>query len=229
MLRYARRFHERAWNVVVYDLAGHGDSVAPRALSRAPSFGFYEKDDLAAVVAAARSRFHGQGPVVLVGESMGAATALQYAPIGAPRGAARADWSVDAVVADCPYSSAAEELDWRLEETGVPRFVADSAAGLVAALLSRLRGFRPADAAPERSILETAVPILLIHGADDRYVPTSMSVRMAEDRRRSGIGPTELLVVSGARHAKSVSTEPDAWFSTVFAFIDRFARGGNDS
>jgi hypothetical protein len=50
-----------------------------------------------------------------------------------------------------------------------------------------------------------------------------MSVRMLDERRRSGIGPTELLLVPGARHAKSVVVDPASWFSSVFAFIDKYA------
>ncbi len=229
MLKYAIGFHDRGWNAVAYDLAGHGDSVVPRSISRAPSFGFYEKDDLAAVVAWARTRFPGPGPTVLVGESMGAATVLQYAPLGAPRGAASSQWAVDAIIADCPFTSAAEELTWRLAAEGVPRIVAGGAERLVSALLSMLRGFRASEADSARAVLESAVPILFVHGGDDSYVPTAMSIRMAEERKRSGVGPTELLVVPGARHAKSVLVDPPAWFSTVFAFIDRYAHGRIDS
>lgn len=229
MLKYVRGFHDRGWNAVTYDLAGHGDSVVPRSLSRAPSFGFYEKEDLAAVVAWAHIRFPGAGPTILVGESMGAATVLQYAPLGAPQGVASAQWTVDAIIADCPFSSAAEELTWRLAAERVPRFVAVGAERLASLFLSVFRGFRTLEADSARSILETAVPVLFIHGGDDLYVPSSMSIRMAEERKRAGVGPTELLIVAGARHAKSVLVDPDAWFSTVFAFIDEYAGGRRDS
>jgi alpha-beta hydrolase superfamily lysophospholipase len=150
---------------------------------------------------------------------MGAATVLQYAPLGIEaegRG-------VDAIVADCSFSSASEELAVRLRSEGIPRFVGRGAAALVAVALKRFRGFRPEEASPMASILKSAVPILFVHGGDDRYVPTEMSTRMAEARGRCGIGRTELLVVPGARHAKSVIVDRSTWFSTVFAFIDKYA------
>jgi alpha-beta hydrolase superfamily lysophospholipase len=223
MMKYMQRFSERSWNLVAYDLAGHGDSVVPRALSKSPSFGFYEKSDLAAVVEWAAARFPEAGPVVLVGESMGAATVLQYAPLGDPIGMGAEKRPVDAIIADCPFSSAGEELAWRLAEEGIPRFVADGAVSLVSTYLLLLRGFRAEDASPAKAIMESPVPILFVHGGDDRYVPTEMSVRMADERKRRGVGPTELLIVPGARHAKSVLVDPATWFQTVFTFIDKYA------
>jgi len=208
MLKYAAPFIGKGWNLVGFDLGGHGDS--PAGSVAAPSFGYHEKHDLAAVAAWTRSRFPGPGPLVLLGESMGAATVLQYAP---------QDPALAAVIADSPFSSAGAELDARLAAARIPRFLAVPIRALVSALLRRLRGYDLADASPEDAILRTRVPILFIHGAEDTYVPTGMSTSMAASRRAAGAGPTELLIVPGARHVQSVLIDPDAWFAAVFSFL----------
>ena len=213
MLKYARPFAGRGWNLVLVDLPGHGDSPAPSGLF--PTYGFLEKYALAAVVDWTRVRFPDGGPFVLVGESMGAATALQYGPLAADK--------VDAIVADCSYSSARAVLSARLAGRGVPAFLAAPVPALVSALVSRTRGCRLEDVSPEQAAAATAIPVLFIHGGDDSYVPTAMSVSMARAREESKAGPTGLLVVPGARHGKSVLADPAAWFSAVFGFIDEYA------
>jgi len=208
MLKYAAPFIRKGWNLVGFDLGGHGDSPAGSVPS--PSFGHHEKYDLAAVVDWARARFPDSGPLVLLGESMGAATALQYAP---------RDPALAAVIADSSFSSAAAELDARLAAARIPPLLAVPIRALVSVLLRRLRGYDLADASPEEAVLRTRVPILFIHGAEDTYVPTEMSTAMAAGRRAAGTGPTDLLIVPGARHVQSVLIDPDTWFATVFSFL----------
>lgn len=220
MLKYMKPFMDRGWHVVAVDLPGHGDS--PPGTKSVPAYGYHEKYDIDAVVNWARDRFGPDLPVILVGESMGAATVLQYAPLGAPAGASPGDWKVKAIIADCPYSSAADELDARLADTGIPRFIARSVHTLVDLFLSLFRGYHLSDPSPQEAVLRSPVPILFIHGEADTYVPTWMSREMADRRRTLKAGPTELLLVPEASHAESVMVNRELWFSTVFAFLERY-------
>jgi hypothetical protein len=74
-----------------------------------------------------------------------------------------------------------------------------------------------------KAILESEAPILLVHGIEDELVPSRMSIAMYNERKKSGKGVTELLLVPGARHAKSYMTCPGLWESTVFSFIEKYA------
>jgi hypothetical protein len=219
MLKYMQPFIDRGWHVVALDLAGHGDS--PVGNKSVPAYGYHEKYDIDALVDWARDRFGPALPVILVGESMGAATVLQYAPMGAPGGTGAETWKVKAIIADCPYSSAADELDARLADTGIPRFVAKPAHKFVDVLLYTFRGYHLSDPSPKEAVLQSPVPILFIHGEADTYVPTWMSRDMADRRRSLKVGPTEILFVPEASHAKSVMVNRDLWFSRVFAFLNQ--------
>ncbi|QQO09260.1 alpha/beta hydrolase [Breznakiella homolactica] len=220
-LKYARGFIEKGWNTVVFDLGGHGAS--PAGTIPAPAYGYYEKYDLDAVVDWTRSRFPGAVPLVLIGESMGAATVLQYAPLGAPAGTPRKEWKMDVVAADCSYTSMKDAMGARLKALHIPDCIGIPARTLVSFFLRRFRGYTLSDASPEKACMESPVPILFIHGEADRYVPTKMSVEMAEKRTAAGSGPTELVLVRDASHAKSVLVDPGTWFGSVFDFIGKTA------
>ncbi|GAB1483724.1 hypothetical protein MASR2M78_25400 [Treponema sp.] len=156
---------------------------------------------------------------MIVGESMGAATALQYAALP---GSSK---DVDAIIADCSFSDMEEELVARLAAYHIPRVFSFPVQFVLGHLSKRLRGFSLKDASPQRAVLASSLPVLFIHGADDTYVPARMSEKMAEQRKRKGTAATGLLIVEGARHAMSVLVNSEAWFSTAFGFIDEHPHG----
>jgi uncharacterized protein len=234
MIRYMELFRAEGWTVVAFDSRGHGassggvgrDSRRPR-----PSYGYYEKADLKAVADWALARFAaarfagaqgadnesgGNGTAeprfIVFGESMGAAAVLQYAPL---------DPRVDAAIADCPYSSAIAELEYRLKAAMVPPGLRQIAVHIADAFCRRLEGFSLRDADPGRSILETRIPILFIHGLEDRFVPWKMSVIMAETRRRRLPGAiTELLLVPGAKHAGCIAADRGRYAEALREFLE---------
>jgi len=207
MLRYMELFRAEGWTVVAFDSRGHGESGGGR-----PSYGFYEKADLKAVADWSLARFPHEGGFVALGESMGAASVLQYAPL---------DPRLDAVIADCAYSSAMAELDYRLKAAMLPRPLRALELAIADVFCSRLEGFSLRDADPLRSILETSLPIFFIHGLEDRYVPWRMSVVMAETRRRRlPKAVTELLLVPGARHASCIAVDRERYAEAVKAFLE---------
>jgi uncharacterized protein len=221
MLRYMELFRDEGWTVVAFDSRGHGETGGGR-----PSYGYYEKADLKAAADWAFARFAGAGSAgaggtaapyadevsfVAFGESMGAASVLQYAPL---------DPRLDAVIADCPYSSAMAELDYRLKAAMVPQPFRGAEARIADAFCRRLEGFSLREADPGLAILETEIPIFFIHGLEDRYVPWRMSVVMAETRRRRlPEAMTELLLVPGARHANCIGVDRARYAEALRIFL----------
>ncbi len=217
MFKFARIFAERNWNVALVDLPLHGASGGSR--SAYPAYGYRERHAVAAAAKWSVNRFPGSRPFGLLGESLGAASVLMAAPLLAPRSGIPTGLTLDFVIADCPFSSAEGELRARLaaNHLGGPLGVAISWG--VSLFLRSLRGYSLEDASPEKAILETEVPMLFIHGTEDRYVPTAMSVSMATARRAAAIGTTELMLIPDASHVKSVVVHPKEWIDGAFAFI----------
>lgn len=206
-IKYARAFVRAGWSVVAFDARGHGESGGAH-----PSFGAYEKRDLLAVADWAFPRLRGSEGFIVHGVSLGAAVALQYAPL---------DPRLDGVIADCPFSSAAAILGHRLRSIHIPRPPAFLVVRLVDLFARCFDGFSLFSAAPERAITETSVPLLLIHGDADDYVPWRMSADMAETRRRLfPHAPTELAIVPGAEHAAAYRTDPVGYENRVMRFVE---------
>ncbi|MBU0935035.1 MAG: lysophospholipase [Spirochaetes bacterium] len=204
MQRYMEAFIARGWNVVALDSRGHGQSGGKH-----PSFGRYEKEDLKAVVDWTLGQYPDTSFLLSYGESMGAATVLQHAAI---------DARVQAVIADCPFASADRELDHQLSRYHIPAFLRTLIIRGTDLLVRTLDGYSMFEASPQNAIMQTAVPILFIHGSEDRYVPWKFSVEMYEQRR--SFAPTQLLLVPEARHARSRHSDQDLYDRTVRAFVD---------
>ena len=68
------------------------------------------------------------------------------------------------------------------------------------------------------ALKKTDVPILLIHGEDDHFVP----LKMAFENRDACAAPCKLLVVPGADHAMSYYMGRGAYEAAVRAFWEHF-------
>ncbi|MDA8426700.1 MAG: alpha/beta fold hydrolase [Treponema sp.] len=233
MMRYVRVFRAAGWTVVALDSRGHGETKGPR-----PSYGWHERHDLKAVADWALARFGraargspgaagssgaagspgaagGGGLFAVLGVSMGAASVLQYAAL---------DPRLDAVIADCPFSSLAAELDHRLRRAMLPFFARPAIVRIADAFCRAREGFSLYGIRPDRAMLQTEVPMLFVHGLEDDYVPWKMSLTMAERRRRElPEAFTELRLVPEAKHARSIAVDPEGYALALAEFLDRAA------
>ena len=78
-------------------------------------------------------------------------------------------------------------------------------------------GYSFTDMRPIDSLKDNHVPVLFIHGADDTFIDPQNSKHMAE----ATAGYSELHLVPGAVHAKSILTQPEAYREYVRNFLDR--------
>lgn len=170
------------YDVVAYDARGHGRSEGLSTL------GDLERHDVAVAVEDASSRCE---HVVLVGASMGAIAALRYAAQdhdGSPLSGV--------VTVSCPAR-------WRLPRN--PRGV--FAAGLTRTRLGRAAAARWlrvrvasqwTNAAPPNALVpRLRVPLAIVHGADDRFVPPEDAAALFE----AASEPRRLDLVPGLGHA----------------------------
>ena len=147
-------------NALFVDQRSHGKSDG-----KTISFGVQERFDCLRWAEYAAGRWPGR-PIVLVGVSMGAATVLMASDLDLPR-------EVKGIIADCPYS----------DPPAIIKKVGRDSMGPASILLypfillgARLYGgFSLTAASPVKAVAHAKVPILLIHGEDDRFVPCGMS------------------------------------------------------
>lgn len=179
-------------NVLLIDQRCHGNSEGHTI-----TFGILERRDVLGWISWANQRF-GEVPILLSGVSMGAATVLMVSGMELSE-------NVKAVVADCPYDAPSNIIKKVLgQDMGMP-------VGLVYPLIRfggmvygrfNLNAFSPVEA-----VRKTKLPILLIHGDDDRFVPYNMSVNI----RAAAPEKINFHTVSGAGHALNYVTDPETY------------------
>ena len=130
-------------------------------------FGIKEKYDCLEWIKYALERF-GDVPIMLTGVSMGAATVLMASELDLPK-------NVKCIVADCPYSSPEEIIALQCKAMGIPPKIGMPFVRLGARLFGNLK---LSGEGAEKAVRNTKVPILLVHGEEDDFVPCYMSEKI---------------------------------------------------
>ena len=148
------------FNVLAVDQRSHG-----RSEGRVITFGIRERFDCLEWVNYINRRYDSGVPIILSGISMGAATVLMASELPLPE-------NVTCIMADCPYSSPAEIIMKVAGDRGYPKKLSYPVIWLAGRLYG---GFWVTDASAVEAVKNATLPILLIHGEDDRFVPCNMS------------------------------------------------------
>lgn len=151
----------RGHNMLLIDERGLGKSQGNTI-----TMGIKERKDALSWVNYAIDRFGKDVKIVLYGVSMGATSVVMSTSLDLPD-------NVKGVIADCPYNSPVDIILHVAKKTiNLPRFFVLSLAVTAAAVYGH---FNLLETTCEKSVKKTRVPVLVIHGEDDRYVPCYMS------------------------------------------------------
>lgn len=150
---------EMGHNTLVIDERAHGKSEGTTI-----TFGINERHDCLSWINYACKRF-GNIPIIICGVSMGAATVLMASELDLPD-------NVVGILADCPYSSPKEILCKVCGDMHYPPKLAYPFLRLGAKIYGH---FDFTTASPVEAVKHAKVPICIIHGEADDFVPTQMS------------------------------------------------------
>lgn len=197
-LKYARLYRELGFNCIIYDLRGHGENV-----KTSTTYGMKEGRDLALLTEDTRMRYPDITVLGLHGESLGAAStvmSLKYSP------------RVDFAVADCGFSDIENVLRSGVKSLRMPGFLVDMQnLGLMIRYGCSFKDMRPVDA-----LEGSTIPVMFIHGGDDRLI----SPRNSEDMYEVARGYKEIHIIPGAEHAVSAIVAPDKYLEYLKSFIE---------
>jgi pimeloyl-ACP methyl ester carboxylesterase len=201
--KIAPRLLARGWDVLLFDLRGHGESEGERY-----SLGQYEPRDISAAIsfAAAKSGVPKQR-VAVIGESLGAGSAIMTVAL---------DPSIGPIVTDSAYADAYTVVsEVGQNYTGLPSWFTPGIV-LAGKLFFGLdvASVKPSDVVrshPERAWL-------FIQCVDDKTVFAHHGI----DLKTASANPqTELWMVPDCDHVQAFTKQPEAWMTHVLAFLDR--------
>ncbi|PLR66579.1 MULTISPECIES: alpha/beta hydrolase [Bacillaceae] len=197
--KYVEMFQKKGFHVLLCDHRFHGLSGGDHT-----SFGYFESDDLRAWVDCLHDKLGEDAFVGILGESLGAASALQYI---------KKDPRVSFCIADCAFSDLTELLKTRLKLDFKINFYP-----LIAwtSIVTKLRyGWGFEEIKPVKDLEHTQTPILFIHGKEDRFIPMKMTLDMYKLKK----GLKQLYLVPKAGHAQAFLTDPIGYEKRVLEFL----------
>jgi fermentation-respiration switch protein FrsA (DUF1100 family) len=199
-IKYSNLFLKRGFNVIIYDHRRHG-----RSGGKTTSYGYYEKHDLKAVVDWVKMRFGADKLIGIHGESMGAATLLQYA--------GDIEDGADFYIADCPFSDFRAQLSYRLHvEFKLPSW---PLLPLASSLLKIRDGYRIDEVSPIRCVGCIKNPVLFIHSKPDDYILAAMTEELYQQKQ----GPKQLFLAENGAHALSYEENTEAYEEAIDRFL----------
>ena len=192
-------FLSLGWNVLLIDQRAHGKSEGSTI-----TFGVKEKYDALDWADYARERKK-DAPIFLVGISMGGATVLMASAMAEERG-------IKGIAADCPYSSPYEIISKVMVDKGLKPSLLMPLVSLSAFLFGH---FRLKSESAAEAVEKSSLPILIIHGLDDRFVPDYMSREIYERSK----GNVEYETFPNAGHGLSYMVDRKRYVDTTVRFF----------
>lgn len=194
-------YHSRGFNLLIPQQRSHGESQG-----RFITFGVKESEDMLSWI-----RFHnesiGNHPIILYGISMGASTMLYLADRELPQ-------NVKGMIADCGFTSPRDIIAEVYK--GVIRLPTIPTLWAVEFYARLFSGFGLSEKDTRKSLQNSRLPVLLIHGKEDSFVPCKMSVEGYHACNSS----KQLLLVDGAEHGLSFLVGTDRYMQALEDFID---------
>ena len=198
---------EKGFNLLLVEERAHGMSGGSTI-----TFGIKERKDVLTWINYANIELNkNHNPILLTGISMGAATVLMASNLALPN-------NVKGIIADCPYTSPIEIIGEVLKKMKLSPKILYPFVCLSAFLFGH---FRIKEESAENAVKSALVPILLIHGENDNFVPFEMGKKIAEASKK-----IEFHAFPNADHGCSYLEDPKRYIEIVNEFIDRVIYGG---
>ncbi|MBI4601497.1 MAG: alpha/beta fold hydrolase [Planctomycetes bacterium] len=184
--------HTAGFNVLCFDFRGHGESDGHTV-----TYGWLERRDvLGAWDYLLTRRDVDPERVYALGVSMGAAALLQALPeLPGVRAAV-----IDSCFTDLP-AMARHQYRW------LPGPAAAALARATELFGRVLTGVPAAEVSPLEALARVSIPLLFLHGAEDRIIPPAMSEALHTACR----GPKRLRIQPGAGHGGAAAASPHRW------------------
>ena len=198
----ARVLHQKGFHVLLYDSREHGESDGNYC-----TYGFYEKHDVSTAIDFLKKKRVKTGSIGIFGTSMGAAVAIQAAAV---------DNRIKAVAAEASFTDLRTiSVDYQRRIVKLPwhflRNVAMSRS-------QKIAHFKARDVSPITDVRKLSIPILFIHGMDDRLINYEYSKTLYHHAQE----PKDLFLVPGASHQDLWEVAGSSYENKIIDFFRRW-------
>ena len=201
-------YHDEGCSLLYADQRGQNESDGDYI-----GFGVLERYDCLAWINYAVERFGKDIPIYLCGVSMGATTVLMTTGFELPE-------NVKGVIADCGFTSPREIWEHILANN---LHLNPKLTYPIANLMCKQEAqFDPSEYSTLDALKENKVPVLFVHGSDDKFVPLDMTFKNYQTCK----APKDLLIVPGAAHGMSFVTDTKAYKKAVKSFFAKCEHDG---
>lgn len=197
--KYVKLFQSLGYNVLLCDLCCHGLSGGNHI-----SYGYYEKDDLSKWADVLETKLDSGAIIGILGESLGAASAVQCI---------RQDSRIKFCIADSSFSDLSELCKFQIKSVTrlpIPLFVR-----LTSRLIKKRYGWGIEDVSPVKYLDKVKTPLLIFHGTKDKLIPAEMAKKLYE----KADGVKQLIMVEGAGHVKGFNLNPELYYRSIKDFL----------
>ena len=203
MAAFAQMYLEKTdCHILIPHMRAHGMSQGKYI-----GYGLSDSQDILMWTSYMEAHLAGPLSVLYHGWSMGAATVLIAG------GSGHLSASVVGLIADSPYDNFENQLRYNIRSRY--RF----APGILLRGISRIAqkeiGYTPHQISPISLAGRINVPVLLIHGTSDTFVPSYMSEKIYEKIK----SPKRILLIQDAEHVMSYDVAPSTYSSEVDQFL----------
>lgn len=201
----AQVYYEKGYNVLVPDLRGHG-----RSEGQTIGLGWLDRLDLLQWIDAILAQ-DTEAEILLHGCSIGGASALMASGEKLPP-------QVKLIIADSSFTSVYSEFKWllrRYTKYPVSRFMV-----LANRYARRKVGYSLIRASVTRQLGSNHLPILLLHGQEDQFVPVKELAALA----KASAGPAETRPFAECGHLEAKEQKATEYWDAVFAFIQQYTK-----
>jgi fermentation-respiration switch protein FrsA (DUF1100 family) len=197
---FAQALYEKGFNLFLYDSRQHGESEGYYC-----TYGFYEKQDVSAVLSYLQSRTDIKiGKIGVFGTSMGGAVAILATAL---------DHRITAVISEGTYTALRVVfVDYQKRIIKLPWHFLRNVA-LVHS--QKLAHFKARLVAPIEDIKRVHVPIMIVHGKNDTFIKSEYSKLLYDAANE----PKQLLLIDGAGHTNVWDVGGEAYAHSVASFF----------
>lgn len=200
----ADAWHDSGCSVLFAEQRGQGESGGEYM-----GFGMTERHDCLRWVQWVNEVKGDTLPIYLMGVSMGATTVMMASDLDMPV-------NVRGIIADCGFTS--PYAIWKHVAENNLHVAYDLVSKIADDMCKKRIRMGSRDFSAAQALEKTTIPVLFIHGTDDRFVP----VEMTYENYKACASEKRLLIVPGAEHGMSYFTERVRYEEAVIAFWNDF-------